>query len=344
MPRYCQIVFSVFDSSSQTWGAPEDVRPSYYGPIEAYINDAKQVALLHGASESESDSQNFEQQGLLVSPRQYDSWTRNSVYIQRASSTASRFGGIDRFGLASSFAIVTEQDSTHSLSVAQLSEFTNLSNERIFNSLSPLKLLSGQVNQSGDRVMAFYQMVASQQILKVASKKASDSNWVIATISDNELGNWRVFFTDDQKIRLIQVEGSCKHWVIQADRWSQLAMPPNCNFGKAADSSLPASFDRNGNYVSLEGPLGLQRWLSYDAARNKLIQNPISVSETSGNGLLLGYRPTNFNESLVPTVALSGSGHAIALYAINYNLLPLPSGFKGTSSIGVKRPWVFLLR
>lgn len=342
------IVNTVFDSATQTWGSPRLIISSPDAFDNVFINNNKDVAHLFAGWIGSEPFTYTPAQGLIVSS--LGEPLAKSLMIEQVQSDSPRFGGLTNWGSAYSYGVsnlagqentLTEDAITTSGSSAYYSPLI------VYRGAGPIKILSAAVSSSGAKAIAFYEYSnasASAPSLKVASRAQGSNPWEITQVSASETGNWNIFVSDDQQLRLIKVDNVCKHYALTGGTWRSIPIPSDCNFNKPANSPLPPSFDRNGNFISLAEPYGLQRWVSYDAKRNKLVHSAAPAATTSGAGIVLGFTPTSLRPALVPRVALSANGFAVSVSQLNYDVLPTPTNQAGTNTFEVKRPWAFVLR
>jgi Repeat of unknown function (DUF5648) len=148
--------------------------------------------------------------------------------------------------------------------------------------------------------------------LVTVTKLANESTWSVKYHDLPANGTvWRIFVADTGVIRLIAPSSTCL--VVNrstSGNWTATQLPSIC---AAQTTQAYTIFDREGNFISVTyAGVNEGAWYTYDAQRARAVQQPVTATQNTSRGLLVGASLVGPSlENLPPSGALNPSGRAI---------------------------------
>jgi hypothetical protein len=204
---------------------------------------------------------------------------------------------------------------------------------------------------AGRSVIIYKGVNARNQAAIYAASSFSNTAFSIEELTINFSSDWSASVADDDTIRLNFFSG-CQQWVNKVGgTWTTLARPTvgqynECDpFNGTPIQPIQRSVNRNGDFVVLETFSGARRWVSYDARRNRVIQQKIDLGgAASNNGYLFGFDATTAALPNGGSWATSISGQTIFVNPNQYEVLPTrnsPSGVTVPNGSIYRNLWGF---
>lgn len=209
---------------------------------------------------------------------------------------------------------------------------------------SAAKLIGLATTPNGRSVIAFQQSNGTvTNSMYVAESKVATPTWQLIDFNSNKGTDWSMFGTDLEVIRMINRD-SCTQIYNELDTWKSIALPPDA----CDDFNFAPAFNRNGDFLGISRVYaggrtnpGPDRWLTYDAMRNKVITLPIARNTTGANpGFITGLKQTS-DGWLTWNSVLSANGHAVHLRYGEFDVLPTPSSPRGDGRTNAANMWSF---
>jgi hypothetical protein len=217
----------------------------------------------------------------------------------------------------------------------------------------PSNIVDLATSLAGRSVIVYEGVNSQNRAAMYAASSFSNTAFTVEELTTNYGVDWTASVADDNTIRLNFFSG-CQQWVNKVGgTWTLLARPTVGQYNECLPFNgtpirkVQPSVNRNGDFVVLEAFSGERRWVSYDARRNRIIQQKIDLGTAAPNkGYLLGFDATTANLSNGGSWATSISGQTIFVNDNQFEVLPTlnsPSGVQVPSGSIYRNLWGFYL-